>query len=176
VTRARRAGSTGARRGPGRAALWCVALAAVAGCGGATRADAPTEAVPPAALEEGEVGCWAFEENAATEALDLPWGLALMGHPVPGLREPGDRRAAATLDGSGTRSEVPFGSWRPLPGDSVQVGPVAMGSLQLRLAVGEEELTGLARSIGDVAGPWAEAGAAPVEGVVARPVPCPDPR
>ena len=148
----------------------------MAGCGGATRADAQVEPVPPAALEAGEVGCWAFEENGASAALDLPWGLALMGHPVPGLQEPGDRRAAATLDGSGTRSEVPFGSWRPLPGDSVQVGPVAMGSLQLRLAVGEEELTGVARSIGDVAGPWAKGGAGPVEGVVARPVPCPDPR
>lgn len=176
MTGAWRVGSTGALRRPGRAALWCVALAAVAGCGGATRADAQVEPVPPAALEVGEVGCWAFEENEASAALDLPWGLALTGDPVPGLREPGEDRAAATLDEAGGRSEVPFGSWRPLPGDSVQVGPVAMGSLQLRLAVGEDALTGVARSIGDVAGPWAEGRAGPVEGVVARPVPCPDPR
>lgn len=176
MSRARRSDGTGALRGPVSAALWCVALASVAGCGGATGADAQVEPVPPAAPEAGEVRCWAFEENEAADALGLPWGLALMGHPVPELREPGDRRAAATLDASGTRSEVPFGSWRPLPGDSVQVGPVAMGSLQLRLAVREEGLTGVARSIGDVAGPWAEAGAGPVEGVVARPAPCPDRR
>jgi hypothetical protein len=146
----------------------------MAGCGGATRADAQVEPVPPATLEAGEVGCWAFEENAASEALDLPWGLALTGDPVRGLREVGEERSAATLDESGGRSQVPFGSWRPLPGDSVQVDPVAMGSLQLRLAVGEEELTGVARPIGDVAGPWAGPGARPVEGVVARAAPCPD--
>lgn len=127
----------------------------------------------PGDLGPGGELCYRFVENEAAAELRLPWGFALSGDSVPGMAEPGGRRAAATLDGEGARADVPFGAWRPLEGDSVQVGPVVTGSLQLRLAVSDSLLVGQARPIGDVTRPGATR--APVEGVAAEAVSCPAP-
>jgi len=140
-----------------------VAAALMAGCAGG--------ASTPAALGPGGELCYRFQDNAARQAMRLPWGMALAGGPVD-LRDPADRRAAATLTEAGGRSLAPFGAWRPIGLDSVQVGPLVTGSVQLRLAVEEGVLRGLARSSGDARPPRAPARPA-VEGVVAEPVACP---
>lgn len=151
-------------------ALGLTACAGSAGGGGGEGPELPGDALGP----DAEL-CYRFVDNEASRALDLPWGVALQGGPVPALADSGDRRAAATLSADGTRSDMPFGAWRPLAGDSVQVDPVLTGRLQLRLAAGPDALRGVGRPVGDVAGPWAGDGPGAVEGVVAEPAACPAP-
>lgn len=154
----------------GRVGAACLALA---GCAGGGAPAAPPSAAALEAMGADARVCYRFAENDAFRALGLPWGVALRGGPLPGMVDPGDRRDAATLGPDGTVSSVPFGAWRALPGDSVQVDPALTGSLQLRLAVDAEGLHGLGRAVGDVAGPWAAERDAPVGDVRAEPVACP---
>ncbi len=149
------------RAGVGRAAVVGVLAVLATACG-------PKR---PGELKPGGELCYRFVEGEAASTLRLPWGFALSGDSIPGMSDPGDRLAAATLAEDGVRSDVPFGAWRPLEGDSVQVGPVVTGSLQLRLSVSDSLLSGQARPIGDVAGPGTDRAA--LESVTAATVACP---
>ena len=151
----------GARTRTAVGALAAVAL--VAACaGGASR---------PGQLAPGGELCYRIVDNEASRSMRLPWGFALAGDPAP-LREPGGRLAAATLAERGGRSLAPFASWRLLGADSVQVGPLVTGSVQLRLAVEDGRLQGLARPIGDAV-PAGRPLRPAVDGVVAERMACP---
>jgi hypothetical protein len=108
-------------------------------------------------LSPGEVtGCYYFERDEVAQSLHLPWGVRLQEDSLTGWpawdRQPGVRRAV-TLVGVGQTAAHPFGYWRPLDGDSLEVGYPAGGGLVLRLAVEPPGLTGSARPVGDVLPP-----------------------
>jgi hypothetical protein len=104
----------------------------------------------------GPEGCWYFERDAAAEALQLPWGVRLLADTLSGFpaiqQQPGVRRAQ-TLLGWTESAGHPFGYWRPVGADSLEIGYPAGGGLLLRVAAGAERATGTARPVGDILRP-----------------------
>jgi hypothetical protein len=134
-----------------RRSVLFIAITLVAGC--ATAHVAPADAL---------AGCWYFDRTATAERLNLPWGVELRTDSVqgwPAIQQlPDVRRAVTLLDG--TRVEdFPFGYWRALRSDSVEIGYPAGGGLLLSLAVQPPPpadvtaLTGTARALGDARPP-----------------------
>ena len=106
----------------------------------------------PAADPASPIGCWYFARDAAAAAFNLPWGIRLDSAELTGwptLDARGGGRAAVTLKAEGP-ADHPFGYWRELDGDSIEVGYPAGGGIALRLARGELEMSGSARDLGDV--------------------------
>jgi hypothetical protein len=127
---------------------------------------APACATTPENGQADRTGCWYFERDADAEALRLPWGVRLLPDSLTGWpaleRLPGVRRAT-TLARPGEEAGHPFGYWRPLGGDTVEIGYPAGGGLLLRLDGDAAHLAGTATPVGDAMAP----GAAPPQ---ARPV------
>jgi hypothetical protein len=115
-------------------------------------------ATTPESANSDIAGCWYFERDAAAEALRLPWGVRLLpdsltGWPALG-QLPGVRRAT-TLAGPGEEAGHPFGYWRPLGADSLEIGYPAGGGLVLRLDGDPTHFTGTATPVGDAMAPGA---------------------
>ncbi|HUE77535.1 MAG TPA: hypothetical protein VMM83_06295 [Longimicrobiales bacterium] len=114
---------------------------------------------PPADL----AGCYYFERDAAADQLRLPWGVRLLDRPLegwPAIQQLVGVRVATTLTADGD-VDHPFGYWRPMGQDSINIGYPAGGGLSLRLAVEPARLAGTARPVGD---------ALPLDGVANRPL------
>jgi hypothetical protein len=129
-------------RPPLRALLAIPLLAYAGGC--ATTPGPAADALP---------GCYYFEQDAAAQALQLPWGVRLTADSLtgwPAIQQRPDVRRAVTLTGTDATATYPFGYWRPLAGDSVEIGYPAGGGLLLRLAIEADGLAGTARPVGDV--------------------------
>jgi hypothetical protein len=96
-------------------------------------------------------GCYYFERDAAADQLQLPWGVRLLDRPLEGwplARQYEGVRVATTLTGQ-DEADHPFGFWRPLNGDSIQIGYPAGGGLSLRLDIQPGRLAGTAHPVGD---------------------------
>jgi hypothetical protein len=97
-------------------------------------------------------GCYYFERDVVADTLRLPWGIRLLADSLDGWpamqQQPGVRRAV-TLVGPEQVADFPFGYWRPLADDAVEIGYPAGGGLLLTLEVGATHLTGSARAVGD---------------------------
>lgn len=146
------------------AASTFVAAACASGC-------ASTDDAPPADL----AGCFYFERDAAADQLRLPWGVRLLDQPLegwPAIQQLDGVRVAATLTGEGD-ADHPFGYWRPLGEDSINIGYPAGGGLSLRLAVEPGRLTGTARPVGDAL-PLDGAGERPLRAVSLMRARCPE--
>jgi hypothetical protein len=115
-----------------------------------------TCATTPAPSADDLTGCYYFERGVAADTLHLPWGVQLLPDSLegwPAIQQlPGVRRARTLVDAERTHSH-PFGYWRPLEADSVEIGYPGGGGLVLVLGVGEVQLTGTARAVGDVVRP-----------------------
>jgi hypothetical protein len=119
---------------------------------------ATTDVAPATAL----AGCWYFDRTVAAEQLNLPWGVELRTDSVqgwPGIQQlPEVRRAVTLLDGTRV-VDFPFGYWRALRADSIEIGYPAGGGLLLSLAVQPPPpaeaaaLAGTARALGDARPP-----------------------
>lgn len=97
-------------------------------------------------------GCWYFAQPSPPD-MRLPWGVRLGADPLqgwPAIQQLDGVRVASTLTPDGDR-EHPFGYWRPLPGDSLEIGYPAGGGAVLTLGVeaGGAALTGSVRGVGD---------------------------
>ncbi|HEX6589432.1 MAG TPA: hypothetical protein VF039_10440 [Longimicrobiales bacterium] len=110
----------------------------------------------PANRTADPVGCWYFERDEHAAALNLPWGVRLLGDALQDAPAHGDARAARTLEATG-EAGFPFGFWAPIAGDSIVIGYPAGGGLLLRLAGGDTSMHGIARPVGDVIAPGATA-------------------
>ncbi len=111
-------------------------LAVLAGCASTPSANA-LQALP---------ACFTFERNEAWSELGLPTGVRL---DAERLGED-DRLLVASGVGEGASSQYPFNYWRPLRGDTIQVGSTGGGPLQLEVVVAEADLAGRGRFTGDV--------------------------
>lgn len=125
-------------------ALPLAALLLASACASTGSANAP----------ERLAGCYYFLQDATAESLRLPWGVRLVDEPLdgwPALQQLEGVRLATTLTPEGDEDH-PFGYWRPLEGDSVQIGYPAGGGLSLRLMPEPDlaHLEGIARPVGDV--------------------------
>lgn len=103
-------------------------------------------------------GCYRFERNAGAEELRLPWGLLLRAEPLeegwPLMERFDDVYTALTLESASRWIDHPFGYWRPVEGDSLQVGHPGGGGIVLVLAPREDGgLTGRGRDAGDAVRP-----------------------
>jgi hypothetical protein len=119
---------------------------------------APACATTPENGQADRTGCWYFERDADAEALRLPWGVRLLPDSLTGWpaleRLPGVRRAT-TLARPGEEAGHPFGYWRSLGGDTVEIGYPAGGGLLLQLEGDTAHLTGTATPVGDAVAPGA---------------------
>jgi hypothetical protein len=98
-------------------------------------------------------GCYYFERDAAADALALPWGVRLLTDSLqgwPAIQQLPGVRQAETLVHYDARAGYPFGYWRPLAADSIEIGYPAGGGLLLRLHADAARLAGTARPVGDV--------------------------
>jgi hypothetical protein len=98
------------------------------------------------------VGCYYFERDAVADTLRLPWGIRLLPDTLagwPAIQQLPDVRRAVTLVGAEQTASYPFGYWRPLADDSVEIGYPAGGGLVLSLAADTTQLTGTVRAVGD---------------------------
>jgi hypothetical protein len=134
-----------------RCVLWIAFTWAVGGCATAHVAPADTLA-----------GCWYFDRTAAAERLNLPWGVELRTDSVqgwPAIQQLTNVRRAVTLIDATRVEDFPFGYWRALRSDSVEIGYPAGGGLLLSLAVQPPPpalataLAGTARALGDARPP-----------------------
>jgi hypothetical protein len=128
----------------------------------------PVSAIPP--------GCYYFERDAAAERLRLPWGVQLLEDSIsgwPALQELSGVRRAVTLLGHGRSASHPFGYWRLVGSDSVEIGYPAGGGLVLDLRAENGRLTGSALPAGDAVAPG-EAAARTRENVRLTHALCPD--
>jgi hypothetical protein len=122
-------------------------------------------ATTPVPSSDELTGCYYFERGIAADTLHLPWGVQLLPDTLegwPAIQQlPGVRRAL-TLVGPAQTAGHPFGYWRPLGADSVEIGYPAGGGLVLALVVeaGAMQLTGTARAVGDAVRPGAPAAVA----------------
>lgn len=110
----------------------------------------------PAPAPEPLAGCYYFERDTVAERLRLPWGIRLQSDTLtgwPAIQQLAGVRRASTLVGPGEEQSFPFGYWRPLNADSLEIGYPAGGGLVLELAVASERLVGTARAVGDVLPP-----------------------
>jgi hypothetical protein len=108
----------------------------------------PASVIPP--------GCYYFERDAAAERLQLPWGVQLLEDSIsgwPALQELSGVRRAVTLLGHGRSASHPFGYWRLVGSDSVEIGYPAGGGLVLDLHAENGRLTGSALPVGDAVAP-----------------------
>jgi len=127
----------------GRGAWLPLLLAAGIGAGACATGAQRTGALP--------TGCWYFEQDTVARHLNLPWGVrlseqALEGWPnLRGLHA----RQAATLTPEGD-ADVPFGYWRTLGADSLEIGFPGGGGLVLELEAAPTALHGRAVAVGDV--------------------------
>jgi hypothetical protein len=124
-------------------------------------------ATTPPAAPAVPFGCWYFERDAAAERLNLPWGVRLLEDTLtgwPAIQQlPGVRRALTLID-HGETAAHPFGYWRPVGDDSLEIGYPAGGGLLLRVDAAEASaepgaarLEGTARATGDLLRPDAPA-------------------
>jgi hypothetical protein len=143
--------------------------AARAGCGTAAALLLVACVTTPGLAPVDEPGCYYFERNAAAQALHLPWGVRLLPDTLEGWpaiqQQPGVRRAV-TLVGHEQAAAYPFGYWRPLGRDSMEIGYPAGGGLVLHLAVEPMRLSGTAREVGDAVAPGARPPGGSPAGVV----------
>jgi hypothetical protein len=94
-------------------------------------------------------GCYQFERTAEARELGLPWGFELLGGALsewPNLPE--GRRARTRVTAERT-ADHPFAFWRPVAGDSIQVGHPGGGGFALSLVRDGRVLRGTARAVGD---------------------------
>jgi hypothetical protein len=106
----------------------------------------------PGAAPASLAGCYYFERDAVAERLRLPWGVRLLPDTLagwPALQQRPGVRVARTLVGLGEEAGHPFGYWRTLHGDSLEIGYPAGGGLVLTLAVSGPRLAGEAVAAGD---------------------------
>jgi hypothetical protein len=153
--------------------------AAYAGCLlllGVVVAASACVSTPEARLGE-RVGCYYFERDAGTEALQLPWGIHLQADSLvgwPAWAAVAEVRRAVTLVGPGETETFPFGYWRPLRHDSLEIGYPGGGGLQLQLEVESGRLTGTARSLGGALRPPAQLSSPASHPVTLLHARCPD--
>jgi hypothetical protein len=98
------------------------------------------------------VGCYYFERDVVADTLRLPWGIRLLPDTLegwPAIQQLPDVRRAVTLVGPEETASYPFGYWRPLAEDSVEIGYPAGGGLVLSLAADTIHLIGTVRAVGD---------------------------
>lgn len=96
-------------------------------------------------------GCFYFVQDETARSLRLPWGVRLLQDSLEGWPAMANHQgvhSAATLHPDGDRDH-PFGYWRPLAGDSLEIGYPAGGGMVMRLRVGDDELAGTVRPVGD---------------------------
>jgi hypothetical protein len=121
-------------------------------------------------------GCYYFERDAAAEDLRLPWGVHFLPESLQGWpaweEHPGVRSAVTLVNETEARA-FPFGYWRPLGGDSLEVGHPGGGGLILRLAVEPGRLEGTVRPVGDVLRPPGDLPAHSPQPVALRLARCP---
>jgi hypothetical protein len=125
--------------------------------------------LPSHAAAQAIEGCWFFERDAATQALNLPWGVQLSADSLvgwPGLAHEPDVRVAVTLEGRSATANHPFGYWQTLGADTLRIGYPGMGGLVLYMARQGRRLLGTARPVGD-------AGSGPDRAVRLIQGPCP---
>lgn len=109
---------------------------------------------------EALVGCWYFEQTDGEGRVHLPWGVQLTEDSIvgfPAVQALDGVRRAATLTSSGEQ-DFPIGYWRPLAGDSLELGYPAGGGLVVHAAVPAggvdvPVLAGTVRAVGDVVEP-----------------------
>lgn len=133
-------------------------LAAATACASTAQAPAP-----------GLAGCWYFERDDVARSLRLPWGVRLGEDSLagwPALERHDGTRVAATLTPDGD-ADHPFGYWRPLGEDSVEIGYPGGGGYTLRVGVEDQRLEGTVRAVGDARGPGADDSPPPVPQPVA---------
>lgn len=127
--------------------------------------------------QEPVVGCYRFLETAGSEALGLPWGVILDEGPLeegwPLVERFEEVRRARTATSETGRADVPFGYWRPVAGDSVEIGHPGGGGVVLVVAPADGGLAGTGRSAGDALQPGQEPGPRPSRPVRARRFECP---
>lgn len=164
-----------------RVAVFALLLAAAAcgvpGRGGGSGEDGAGEAGSPGP-ELVVAGCYRFSEAPANQVLGLPWGIVLEREPLAEgwplvERFPGVRRAR-TLSSPTRRTDHPFAYWRPLAGDSLEVGHPGGGGLALVLAPTDDGLGGRGRSTGDALRPGEAPGPRGPRPVRAERIPCPE--
>jgi hypothetical protein len=122
-------------------------------------------------------GCYYFERDAIAQELQLPWGVRLLADTLtgwPAVQQLPEVRRAVTLFAPGDERTFPFGYWRPLGTDSLEIGYPAGGGLRLTVAVGQARLVGTAVPVGDVLAPPAEPAAARTYPVTLLHARCPD--
>jgi hypothetical protein len=119
---------------------------------------APACVTTPEAVPTDETRCYYFERDAAAEALRLPWGVMLLPEPLegwPAIQQLPGVRPAVTLVAHEQAASFPFGYWRPLGADSLEIGHPAGGGIVLTLEAEPMRLTGTARELGDAVPPGA---------------------
>jgi hypothetical protein len=98
------------------------------------------------------VGCYYFERDVVADTLRLPWGIRLLADTLdgwPAIQQQPDVRRALTLVSREETAGYPFGYWRPLADDSVEIGYPAGGGLVLSLTADTTHLRGTVRAVGD---------------------------
>ncbi|HSJ26386.1 MAG TPA: hypothetical protein VK929_17025 [Longimicrobiales bacterium] len=131
--------------------LVAAALAVLTASGCASTAVSQADVLP---------GCYYFEQTDVARSLNLPWGVELLEDSLegwPAISQLPDVRQAVTLVGPAERAGFPFGYWRTVAEDSVEIGYPAGGGLVLALAVQPPAtagglpagLAGTARAVGD---------------------------
>lgn len=156
------------------AALLALSACAAGGSGdaGGGGADETTEA----ADRTGLPGCYRFRSDASSEALNLPWGVVLDDEPLgdawPLMARFDDVRRARTATSPTGRADHPFGYWRPVAGDSVEIAHPGGGGLVLTMAPVAGGLEGRGRAAGDVLEPGETPGPRPSRPVSAERVEC----
>lgn len=106
----------------------------------------------PGASSQALVGCFYFQQDDAARDLGLPWGVELTGDSLtgwPSLDQQPETYVATTLRGPDETRDFPFGYWQSQPGDSVRIGYPGGGGLVLELTGSDDELSGIARPVGD---------------------------
>lgn len=136
------------------------------------------EGAEGAALAQASpAGCYRFEETEGSDALGLPWGVILEeealgeGWPLMGRFE--DVRRARTLASETRTTDHPFGYWRPVPGDSIEIGYPGGGGVTLTVAPTDDGFAGRGRGAGDALRPGEAPGPRPAHPVEGLRVSCP---
>nr|NIP58840.1 hypothetical protein [Gemmatimonadota bacterium]NIR79223.1 hypothetical protein [Gemmatimonadota bacterium]NIT87884.1 hypothetical protein [Gemmatimonadota bacterium]NIU31739.1 hypothetical protein [Gemmatimonadota bacterium]NIU36356.1 hypothetical protein [Gemmatimonadota bacterium] len=129
------------------------------------------------AAQASPAGCYRFEDTTGGDALGLPWGVILEDEPLgegwPLMDRFDDVHRARTLASETRRTDHPFGYWRPIPGDSIEIGYPGGGGVTLRVAPADGGLAGSGRGGGDAMRPGETPGPRPAQPVEAERTPCP---
>lgn len=158
----------------------CALLLLAPGCAssGAGEGGEGAEGPETAALAQASpAGCYRFGETAGSDALGLPWGVILEEEPLgegwPLMDRFDSVRLARTLASEARRTDHPFGYWRPVPADSIEIGYPGGGGVTLTVVPTESGLSGRGRGGGDAMRPGETPGPPPNHPVEARRVACP---